>query len=66
MSGSMVIVEVNRRRAEVSGAAEFLVASRASKLGPVVDRIFPLDEAVKAFQRMEEAKQFGKIVLEIA
>jgi zinc-binding alcohol dehydrogenase/oxidoreductase len=35
----------------------------ASKLAPVVDRVFPLDEAVKAFQRMEEAKQFGKIVL---
>ena len=35
----------------------------ASKLAPVVGRVFPLDEAVKAFQRMEEAKQFGKIVL---
>jgi NADPH:quinone reductase-like Zn-dependent oxidoreductase len=38
----------------------------ASKLEPVVDRPFPLDEAVKAFQRMEEAQQFGKIVLPIA
>ncbi len=37
-----------------------------SKLEPVVDRVFPLDEAVKAFQRMEEGTQFGKIVLEIA
>jgi zinc-binding alcohol dehydrogenase/oxidoreductase len=26
----------------------------ASKLESVVDRVFPLDEAVKAFQRMEE------------
>jgi zinc-binding alcohol dehydrogenase/oxidoreductase len=38
----------------------------ASKLEPVVDRVFPLDEAVKAFRRMEETKQFGKIVLPIA
>ena len=38
----------------------------ANKLKRVVDRVFPLDEPVKAFQRMEEAKQFGKIALAIA
>jgi NADPH:quinone reductase-like Zn-dependent oxidoreductase len=30
---------------------------------PVVDRVFPLAEAAAAHQRMEEAGQFGKIVL---
>lgn len=35
-------------------------------LRPVVDRVFPLDEAADAHRRMEEAEQFGKIVLRIA
>jgi len=34
-------------------------------LRPVVDRVFPLAEAAAAHRRMEEAGQFGKIVLEI-
>lgn len=32
---------------------------------PVVDSVYPLDEAGKAFGRMDEGKQFGKIVLKI-
>jgi hypothetical protein len=32
----------------------------------VVDRVFPLDEAADAHRRMEEAEQFGKIVVRIA
>jgi NADPH:quinone reductase-like Zn-dependent oxidoreductase len=32
---------------------------------PVVDRTFPLAEAAAAHRRMEEAEQFGKIVLAI-
>lgn len=32
---------------------------------PVVDRVFPLAEASAAHRRMDEANQFGKIVLEI-
>jgi zinc-binding alcohol dehydrogenase/oxidoreductase len=32
-------------------------------LRPVVDRVFPLGEAAAAHRRMEEAEQFGKIVL---
>ena len=32
-------------------------------LRPVVDRVFPLAEAAAAHRRMEEAEQFGKIVL---
>jgi len=34
-------------------------------LRPIVDRVFPLGEAAAAHRRMEEAKQFGKIVLKM-
>jgi zinc-binding alcohol dehydrogenase/oxidoreductase len=34
-------------------------------LRPMVDRVFPLAEAASAHRRMEEAAQFGKIVLQI-
>jgi NADPH:quinone reductase-like Zn-dependent oxidoreductase len=37
----------------------------AAGLRPIVDRVFPLAEAAEAHRRMEEAKQFGKIVLKI-
>ena len=36
------------------------------KLKPVVDQVFPLKEAGKAQQRMEDRKQFGKLVLEVS
>ncbi|MFD0795564.1 zinc-binding alcohol dehydrogenase family protein [Mucilaginibacter litoreus] len=36
------------------------------KIIPVVDEVYPLDNAKAAFQKMGEAKQFGKIVLSIA
>ena len=32
---------------------------------PVLDRAFPLEEAVRAHRHMEERAQFGKILLEI-
>lgn len=35
-----------------------------SKIHPIIDRKFPLSEARDAQQRMEEALQFGKIVLQ--
>lgn len=31
---------------------------------PVVDRVFPLAEGNAAIQRMDEGRQFGKVVLE--
>ncbi len=37
----------------------------ARQIVPVVDKIFPLDEIRTATERMENAEQFGKIVLEI-
>jgi NADPH:quinone reductase-like Zn-dependent oxidoreductase len=33
---------------------------------PVIDQVFPLADGAKALARMEEGKQFGKIVLKIA
>jgi NADPH:quinone reductase-like Zn-dependent oxidoreductase len=36
----------------------------AGKLKPVIDVVFPLEEAAKAQQRMAEGKHIGKIVLE--
>jgi zinc-binding alcohol dehydrogenase/oxidoreductase len=41
-----------------------LVASR--RIVPLVDATFPLEEAERAFRRMESAAQFGKIVIRIA
>ncbi len=34
-------------------------------LVPVIDMVFPMNEAESAFRRMEKAEQFGKILLEI-
>lgn len=39
---------------------------QASRVRPIIDQIFPLKEAAAAQRRLEEGKQFGKIVLEIA
>ncbi|HLW59539.1 MAG TPA: zinc-binding dehydrogenase [bacterium] len=37
----------------------------AAELHPIVDQAFPLAEVGRAFQRMDEATQFGKIVLRV-
>lgn len=42
-----------------------LFGSGPGKLRPVVDRSFPLADAAEAHRRMEEAEQFGKILLTI-
>jgi NADPH:quinone reductase-like Zn-dependent oxidoreductase len=36
-----------------------------SRIKPIVDRVFPLKEAAAAQRHLEEAKQFGKVVLRI-
>lgn len=45
---------------------EMLRYTNAHEVVPVVDRVFPLDEALEAFKYLDEAKQFGKVVLSIA
>ena len=47
---------------DFEGAYELVKSGRAK---PVVDSIFPLEEARAAHERMEAAEQFGKIVLTI-
>lgn len=38
----------------------------SGELRPVIDQVFALEDAGRALQRMDEAAQFGKIVLRIA
>jgi NADPH:quinone reductase-like Zn-dependent oxidoreductase len=49
-------------RAEFREVLKFMDVSRTK---PVIDQVFPLREAATAQQRMEEHKQFGKILLRI-
>ena len=47
-------------RAEFRDVLNFMTASRTK---PVIDRVFPLRDAASAQRRMDEGKQFGKLVL---
>jgi NADPH:quinone reductase-like Zn-dependent oxidoreductase len=38
---------------------------RSGNLFPPVDRVYPLSEARSAYERIEKAEQFGKVVIEI-
>ena len=49
-------------RREFSQLISFL---NASKIEPIIDRVFPLSEAAEAQRYVEAAKQFGKVVLEM-
>jgi NADPH:quinone reductase-like Zn-dependent oxidoreductase len=49
-------------RADFEGAFELVKSGRAR---PVIDRVYPLDEARAAHERLEAGEQFGKIVLAI-
>jgi len=42
-----------------------VAAAAAWELRPVVDTVIPLEEGRKAYERMEAAEQFGKIVLSV-
>jgi NADPH:quinone reductase-like Zn-dependent oxidoreductase len=35
------------------------------RVRPVIDSVYPIDLALEAFDRLERAEQFGKIVLDI-
>jgi len=49
-------------REDFAGVLELVAPGRAR---PVIDEVFPLEEARAAHERMERAEQFGKIVLRI-
>lgn len=42
-----------------------LTLAAQHQIRPVIDRVFPLAEAAEAHRRMENAEQFGKIVLRV-
>ena len=45
---------------------ELLSFMAVKKIKPIVDSVFPLKEAAVAQHYLEEAKQFGKVVLRIS
>ncbi|HWP60563.1 MAG TPA: zinc-binding dehydrogenase [Candidatus Acidoferrales bacterium] len=45
---------------------QLLAFMNSARVRPILDQIFPLAEAAAAHRRLEERKQFGKIVLQIA
>ena len=49
-------------REDFAGVLELVATGRVR---PVIDEVFPLEEARAAHERMERAEQFGKIVLRI-
>jgi NADPH:quinone reductase-like Zn-dependent oxidoreductase len=36
------------------------------RLWPVIDQVVPLDQALSAYQRLQQGEQFGKLVIEVA
>ena len=42
-----------------------LKAIEVSQLHPVVDRVFPFDQAVEALKYLESGAHFGKVVIAI-
>jgi len=56
----------NLRFIAVGSRAQFIAMNRAiavNRLKPVIDRVFPFDEAVDAFRYYQAGKFFGKIVI---
>jgi NADPH:quinone reductase-like Zn-dependent oxidoreductase len=49
-------------REDFEGAYELIARGAAQ---PIVDRVFPLEQAAAAHEYLEEGRQFGKVVLEI-
>jgi len=45
---------------------QMLKAVNAAKLRPVIDSVRPLDDVREAMNKMEEGRQFGKIVLKVS
>jgi len=38
---------------------------RAGRLQPPIDRVYPITESRAAFERLEKAEQFGKVVITV-
>jgi NADPH:quinone reductase-like Zn-dependent oxidoreductase len=48
---------------DFEGAYELVASGRAR---PIVDRVFPFEEAAAAHEYLESGRQFGKVVLKIS
>ena len=46
--------------------ADFLTAADVNKLQPVVERVFPFDQAVDAVRFMEGRDRVGKVAIQVA
>lgn len=46
--------------------AEIVQQAHQGRLWPVVDRVVPLAQATRAFERLERGEQVGKLVIEVA
>lgn len=75
-TGPMVVTDVRRLfwyqysilGSTMGNAAEYREIVRLAgegKLWPLVDRVYPLDQGVEAFARLNAGEQLGKIVLEL-
>ena len=42
---------------------DLLKAFAQSQTKPVIDRVFPMDQAVEAYKYLESAAHFGKVVI---
>jgi NADPH:quinone reductase-like Zn-dependent oxidoreductase len=76
-SGPMVTTDVRRLfwnqwsllGSTMGGDADWRAVTRlagAGRLWPEIDQVFPFTEAALAYRRLEEGRQFGKIVIEVA
>jgi zinc-binding alcohol dehydrogenase/oxidoreductase len=70
---SLEIRQVYRKQISLMGTtmgspqefAQVLAAVNSGKIKPVIDSTFPLGEASAAHHRLEDQKQFGKVILTI-
>ena len=73
LAGSLSVVSALIRQIRLQGVLvgsrrhqmEMIRAIDANGMRPVIDRHFPLEEIVAAFQHQESNKHFGKICLDI-
>jgi NADPH:quinone reductase-like Zn-dependent oxidoreductase len=65
--GSMISTGARLQGVMVGSRAMFEAMCRAietHRIAPVVDKVFPVADAVAAFEAMRAGEHFGKIVLE--
>lgn len=64
--GAIAATVVTMRRIAVGSRAQLMAMLRAvsaSRLKPLIDRVFAFDDAVAAFRYYESGKSFGKVVI---